>query len=56
MLPGEDSIALLQRIRQGQTVFQQLPFIMLTARAGQEELLDSLRLGVDDYLTKPFQA
>lgn len=56
MLPGEDGLALLKRIRQGQTIFQQLPFIMLTARAGQEELLTSLRLGVDDYLTKPFQA
>ena len=56
MLPGMDGLELLERVRAGKTTFQHLPFIMLTARAGQEERLDSLRLGVDDYLTKPFEA
>lgn len=56
MLPGMDGIEFLEHVRQGATVFQHVPFIMLTARAGQEDRLDSLRLGVDDYLTKPFQA
>lgn len=31
-----------------------LPILMLTARATEEDLLDGLDLGADDYLTKPY--
>ena len=31
-----------------------LPILMLTARAGEDDLLLGLDLGADDYLTKPF--
>jgi len=32
-----------------------LPFIFLTARAGMEDRLAAMRIGVDDYLFKPFE-
>lgn len=32
----------------------ELPILLLTARAGEDDLLDGLDLGADDYLTKPF--
>ena len=32
----------------------QLPILMLTARAGEDDLLLGLDLGADDYLTKPY--
>lgn len=31
-----------------------LPIIMLTERAGEEDVLDGLDLGVDEYMPKPF--
>lgn len=51
MLPGLTGFELAQRIRQsdGHT-----PIIFLTARSLQEDKLYGLRLGADDYLTKPF--
>ena len=32
-----------------------IPFILLTAKAGQDSLMDSLRKGADDYIQKPFK-
>lgn len=31
-----------------------IPVIMLTARKGQDDILNALQTGVDDYVTKPF--
>ena len=56
MLPGEDGIAFLERVRSGQTVYRHIPFIILTARASPAERQTCLRLGIDDFLTKPFEA
>lgn len=51
MLPHLDGFTLAQKIRQQDT---QVPILFLTARAMQEDKIHGLRLGADDYLTKPF--
>lgn len=54
MMPEMDGMALLEAIK-GERNLKQLPVIMLTARTGLSEKLKALRLGVHDYLTKPFE-
>ena len=51
MLPGLDGVGVLKRLRErGNGV----PVVMLTARDAIPDKVHSLRLGADDYLTKPF--
>jgi YesN/AraC family two-component response regulator len=54
MMPEMDGFQLLEHVRQNSLMRRYIPFIFLTARAGLEDKLDALRIGVDDYLTKPF--
>ena len=51
MLPHLDGFTLAQKIRQQD---MHVPILFLTARSLQEDKLHGLRLGADDYLTKPF--
>lgn len=53
MLPGESGVSLLKRWRQDQRT-RALPIIMLTARAQEQDKVQGLDNGADDYLTKPF--
>jgi signal transduction histidine kinase/DNA-binding response OmpR family regulator/ligand-binding sensor domain-containing protein len=53
MMPVMDGMELLRIIRDSQK-YRSLPVIMLTAKAGSTEKIEALRVGVDDYLTKPF--
>ncbi|MEE4251350.1 MAG: two-component system response regulator OmpR [Alcanivoracaceae bacterium] len=51
MLPGEDGLSICKRLRQrGDDV----PIIMLTAKGDDNERIEGLQLGADDYLAKPF--
>ena len=50
MLPGENGLDILRRIRRESTV----PVIMLTAKGEDEDRILGLELGSDDYLPKPF--
>jgi DNA-binding response OmpR family regulator len=50
MLPGRDGFELVGLLRQGGPV----PIIMLTARGQKADKLKGLKLGADDYVTKPF--
>ena len=52
MLPDIDGFEVCQRIREVSTV----PIIMLTAKGADEDKVKGLRLGADDYVTKPFSA
>jgi two-component system, OmpR family, KDP operon response regulator KdpE len=49
-LPKRDGFAVLEKVRET----TDLPIIVLTARGLEEEKIKGLRLGADDYLTKPF--
>jgi len=51
MMPTMDGLQLLEIVKER---FYDLPFILLTARVEAEDRMKALRLGVDDYLTKPF--
>lgn len=53
MMPVMDGYAFLENIKQSPE-FKNIPVIMLTARAGLQDRLKALRIGVDDYLLKPF--
>lgn len=53
MMPNEDGFALAQHLR-GQYPGQ--AFLFVTARNRQEDILQGLRLGAEDYITKPFDA
>ena len=50
MLPDVSGEAICREIRSRSDV----PILMLTAKAAEDERIDGLALGADDYLTKPF--
>lgn len=51
-LPDLDGYEVCRRIRE----FSLMPIIMVTARAEDTDKVAGLRLGADDYITKPFSA
>lgn len=53
MLPGEDGIAILKRLR-GNAATAAVPVIMATAKGAEYDKVIGLDSGADDYLTKPF--
>ncbi|MBP6826949.1 MAG: response regulator [Saprospiraceae bacterium] len=54
MMPVMDGFQLLESLK-CHAQYQQIPVIMLTARAEVQDQLRALRIGVDDYLLKPFE-
>jgi len=50
-MPGIGGIETLRRMR---AMAPRLPILMLTVRDGEEEKVEALELGADDYVTKPF--
>ena len=50
MLPRLDGMEVCRRLREESTI----PIIMLTARSSEEDRLEGLDLGADDYVVKPF--
>lgn len=53
MMPRMDGFTLLKQIRQ-RPELQNMPVILLSARAGDEAKIEGLEAGADDYLVKPF--
>ena len=50
MMPKMDGFQVLKEIRQ----YSDVPVIMLTAKGEEQDELNGFRLGVDEYVTKPF--
>ena len=53
MLPGKDGVTLL-KLMKGSEAFREIPVIMATAKGSEYDKIQSLDLGADDYLVKPF--
>lgn len=53
MLPGMSGIDFARRLKR-EDLTRELPIIMLTARAEEEDKVQGLESGADDYITKPF--
>ncbi len=51
MMPVMDGFTLAKEIRK---MDKEIPFLFLTAKSMQEDKIQGLELGADDYLTKPF--
>ncbi|MEO1623505.1 MAG: response regulator, partial [Bacteroidota bacterium] len=55
MMPVMDGFQLLEKLK-SQDEWRHIPIVMLTARSELSDKLKALRIGVDDYLLKPFEA
>ena len=53
MMPRMDGLELLNALKTSEE-WQHIPVIMLTAKTGEKDKLQALRIGVDDYMVKPF--
>jgi two-component system response regulator RegX3 len=51
MLPGRDGFSICDEVRK---VDRDQPIIMLTAKTSDEDIVNGLTLGADDYIAKPF--
>ena len=53
MLPGVSGIDFARRLKKD-SLNREIPIIMLTARAEEEDMIRGLESGADDYISKPF--
>jgi two-component system chemotaxis response regulator CheY len=54
-MPNMEGIDLLRNVRQD-TVLKDIPFLMVTAEAEKEKVIEAIKAGVDNYIVKPFTA
>eukprot|EP01119_Soliformovum_irregulare_P011657 TRINITY_DN2943_c0_g1_i8.p1 TRINITY_DN2943_c0_g1~~TRINITY_DN2943_c0_g1_i8.p1 ORF type:complete len:1347 (-),score=364.38 TRINITY_DN2943_c0_g1_i8:96-3785(-) len=55
MMPNMDGFEFLQHVKFNLKITS-VPFILLSARSGEEAKVEGLQAGADDYLVKPFSA
>ncbi len=55
MMPGLDGYGVLREVRKDSNLAS-IPFIFVTARNDETDIEQGLKMGVDDYITKPFDA
>lgn len=53
MMPGLSGVNFIRKLRKSEAT-KNLPIIMLTAKAEEDDLVQGLESGADDYITKPF--
>lgn len=53
MLPGGSGLELLRRLKRSDTTAA-IPVMMLTAKTTEDNVIQGLDVGADDYMTKPF--
>ena len=53
MLPGGSGLELLRRMKRDEAA-KEVPVIMLTAKTHEDNVIQGLEVGADDYITKPF--
>jgi len=53
MLPGGSGLELLRRLKRNDAT-RDVPVIMLTAKTAEDNVIQGLDVGADDYITKPF--
>jgi len=53
MMPGADGWTVLRSVRASDGL-KNVPVLMLTAKGSHKDIATAAELGVDDYLTKPF--
>ena len=54
-MPVMDGVTMLGKLKEDDAL-KQMPVIMLTAESGRENVLQISKLGIHDYLVKPFRA
>lgn len=54
MLPFVDGLQLVAMVR-GQSGWEQVPVLMLTAKTQERDIVRALDAGANDYIVKPFQ-
>ncbi|MBG0778039.1 MAG: chemotaxis response regulator CheY [Desulfovibrionaceae bacterium] len=54
-MPQMTGIELLRKVRASEE-FAKLPFLMVTAEAQQENIIEAAQAGVSNYIVKPFTA
>lgn len=53
MMPGTSGVELARRLRRDE-VTAHIPIVMLTAKGEEDNKIQGLEMGADDYITKPF--
>jgi two-component system cell cycle response regulator len=54
-MPVMDGVTMLSKLKEN-AALKEVPVIMLTAESGRDKVLHISKLGVSDYLVKPFRA
>lgn len=53
MMPRMDGLEMFRRLKEDERI-SHIPVILLTAIQDEQRVADSLKMGIDDYVTKPF--
>ncbi|MBI3592482.1 MAG: chemotaxis response regulator CheY [Nitrospirae bacterium] len=53
-MPNMEGIELLRNVRKEPEPLRDIPFLMVTAEAEKEKVIEAIKAGVDNYIVKPF--